>query len=115
MTTNPESTIETERQLDAIVMSLSPAEAAIVDSYRAELEAKRLAAELQRITLLLVSGWAEWNEQHGYGLTYTTFLDDFDCDQYIPIDLQKYRKQIYEMVGDAASSVHHRCREIVGA
>ena len=97
-----------------IAMDLTRQEAEIITRRRAEIEAQEIATQLQRVTLRLVGQWAEWREKNGYGLTFSVFLDHFDCDQYIPDHLKKYRKQIYEMVGDASSSVHRRCHEIVG-
>lgn len=100
---------------DRIVMHLEPDEAALVQKLRAEKDAERLARELQKTTLLLISGWIAFHEETGSGLTWSTFLDEFDADQYIPMELQKYHKHIYQMLDNAISVVYHKCCEIVGA
>ncbi len=100
---------------EALVMHLSPDEAELVEKYRAEKKADRLARELQKTILLLVSGWMAYHDETGAGLTWTTFMDDFDCDKYIPIDLQKYRKHIYQMLNETIGDVFHKCCRVVGA
>ena len=98
-----------------LVMHLEPDEAAMIEKYRAEKDAERLARELQKTTLLLVGGWMAFHEETGSGLTWSTFLNDFDADQYIPLELQKYHQQIYQMLDNTISGVYHKSCEIVGA
>ena len=110
-----ESREDAQRPVERIVMHLAPDEAALVEKYRADNEADRLARELQKTTLLLISGWMAFHDETGSGLTWTTFLDEFDADQYIPMELQKYHKHIYQMLDNTISAVYHKSCEVVGA
>ena len=98
-----------------VMQQLAPDEVNLLEKYRAEKEADRLAQELHKTTLLLVSGWMTYHEKTGDGLTWSTFMNDFDCDQYIPFELQKYHKHIYEMLDLIISSTFHKCCEATGA
>ena len=40
----------------------------------------------------------KWKKIEGLGLTYSTFIDDFDCNDHVPAEFQNNLKYFYNAV-----------------
>lgn len=61
-------------------MTLSPAEAALVENHRAEQAKIAAAAELYRKVLVHALSFHDWSIENGEGLSYSTFVNTFGYD-----------------------------------
>jgi hypothetical protein len=96
---------------DSMNMNLSQDEVELIENYRKKKRDEHLAYEIKKTTLLLIVGWAEYADCTGNILTWSTFLDDFDADQYIPFELQKYKRAIYNMISQTINNIDSQCVE----
>lgn len=57
---------------------LSPAELAIIQQRRNEQQQRDVAFAFQRKAIATAHQFAEWSAASGYGLTFSTFVNQFD-------------------------------------
>lgn len=72
-------------------MDLTANEIALIMERRAEESARNTARAFQRKAITTANAFAEWSESTGYGLTFSTFVNQFDYQD-------NDGKQMYEAV-----------------
>ena len=113
--TKPETNAAVANQVDALVMHLTPAEVTVIKSRRKAEAARDLAKDLHKVAMLLVNNWTNYQDETGMMLTWSIFLDDFDCDKIIPMDLQQHKKLLYSVVEEVSAASKSKCMEYTGA
>ncbi|MCP4528684.1 MAG: hypothetical protein GY833_22650 [Aestuariibacter sp.] len=93
-------------------MRLTPDEEALILKRRAE-EARvqkreRFYGEVVRITAL----WHEWSLENGEGLTFSTFVNQFEAPEHINTEFEGHLKAIYEAVRDVLNKAAAHAHQI---
>lgn len=79
-------------------MELSFEEQQIITARRTQNALNQKRIRYAVLVVELTAKWVQWSQKDGDGLTFSTFIDNFDAPNHIPVEFEDHVKTLYEAI-----------------